>query len=96
MDEKTIDLSKNMEEISKLINENYPFNISITIDKEHPYNGFVITVDKNVYKKYKAKILGEISEYYVKNFKINVNLTEAKTNSPMLRKDMSIYYRISI
>lgn len=96
MEEKTVDLKTDLSNIEKLINEKSPFNIVITIDKNNPYNSFIITVDKKAFKKYQNDIINDIKDYYFKNFKIKINLTKTKHKESVFKKDMILNYTIAI
>lgn len=81
MEEKTIDLKTDLANIQRTINEKSPFNIVIDIDKDNPYNGFIITIDKKAFKEYENDIINEFKDYYFENFKTKISLNKTKIQS---------------
>ena len=98
MSENTLSFETACKEISREINEQYPFNCDVSINPQSPYNSFIVTIDKLVWKKFKAPnpIEASVQEYFKKNWKISAKLKIIKKEMPLVGQNAKIYYTITI
>ncbi len=96
MDEKVLDLPASLRIIQQKINEVYPFNIYLEVNKKEPKNSFVMTIAKKSFKKYEKQITQEICDYFHNDFKVRADLILKKKENPLFGSDVKLYFQIKI
>ncbi len=92
MEEKTLNLEKNLQEIETAINTAYPFMLTLAPEPKRGQNAFAMVIDGKIYKEYKTQLENEIKVYYMKYFKLPMAVTAEKIDRKLMKKEITVHY----